>query len=247
MFPVIRCAQRLAASTKLSLFDEATINRRPCACAQRLAASTKLSQEADDESSLIQVLCSTPCGINEVVTEWVVDPYTRQPMCSTPCGINEVVTSISFRSIPRWIGAQRLAASTKLSLSAELDPDQTKCPCSTPCGINEVVTTAPRAAHPQNVPVLNALRHQRSCHLKLGWMLKASEKSAQRLAASTKLSHRLPRAARVPAAVVLNALRHQRSCHPLDYDERYEKLVVLNALRHQRSCHKSNSQSQATT
>ena len=59
---------------------------------------------------------------------------------------------------------------------------------STPCGINEVVTPELFPIVSLLVGVLNALRHQRSCHYVAG-VLDGQQSGAQRLAASTKLSH----------------------------------------------------------
>ena len=212
--------------------------------------------------------CSTPCGINEVVTRIgrqvhlvghsVLNALRHQrschakpwrlrdigsSQCSTPCGINEVVTCPSRIGGCRDRRAQRLAASTKLSQRQRAGSVQKRgvlnalrhqrschltragpaparlSGCSTPCGINEVVT-AGQMGRRSVLPVLNALRHQRSCH-RPGPPRATQGRCAQRLAASTKLSHQIfssrdsfaPRCAQRLAASTKLSRKSIRSTH----------------------------------
>ena len=232
------CAQRLAASTKLSPRGPRGERRCPRASAQRLAASTKLSLDYCKPQRPALLKCSTPCGINEVVTLTGVARVGQGDLCSTPCGINEVVTVPrgKYRSSSRK-GAQRLAASTKLSLAG--------CPCYSTCARRGAQRLA--ASTKLSPPMSHFVAQATSC--------------AQRLAASTKLSRAGWLVLSFGLSVVLNALRHQRSCHiyddsgsthhtqcstPCGINEVVTSVretriptngKVLNALRHQRSCH----------
>ena len=207
-------------------------------------------------------MCSTPCGINEVVTHLPVADRSEILACSTPCGINEVVTGSGRRSIRFRRSAQRLAASTKLSLSnpgrrRRLPPlvlnalrHQRSCHwfhrpiiqkarwlCSTPCGINEVVTIA--------LACRLSMMIQCSTPCGINEVVTAASAAtwsrysarAQRLAASTKLSpFAKPRFSR-------RRKRAQRLAASTKLSHQSAKaceagtIVVLNALRHQRSCH----------
>ena len=108
--------------------------------------------------------------------------------------------------------------------------------------------------------MLNAFRHLRNCHHRLGPLdgneLKCSTPfgiygivtavrhgdrarklgSAQRLSASTELSQPFLRQ-RALRANVLNAFRHLRNCHLNVRSVFSEPCEVLNAFRHLRNCH----------
>ena len=181
-------AQRLAASTKLSR-EKSSNPLAPQPGAQRLAASTKLSRGGRVRLLIFLDVCSTPCGINEVVTregEWRSQPEI-------------VLNALRHQRSCHWRGAQttsrlaraqRLAASTKLSPDSIVPRNPSVIWCSTPCGINEVVTRF-LGRRPASRGVLNALRHQRSCHVRGRRIRLSCQSCAQRLAASTKLSPRL--------------------------------------------------------
>ncbi len=154
--------------------------------------------------------CSTPFGINERITS----PSHSRPKppftCSTPFGINERITNNATIREHWERSAQRLSASTKESLA----------------GFANL-----RGAY----GVLNAFRHQRKNHLRLGIIrvrkllcstpfgineritcqrqtVETCPACAQRLSASTKESPPSP-VCRLVIHVVLNAFRHQRKNH----------------------------------
>src|SRR5262245_1896805 len=60
--------------------------------------------------------CSTPCGINGILTQVQVQGFSLPTKCSTPCGINGILT---------------------LAIRAGWDDRDM---CSTPCGINGILT-----------------------------------------------------------------------------------------------------------
>ena len=183
---------------------------------------------------LAQYRCSTPCGINEMLTQAVelaleggvtraqrlAAPMECSPenshatstrkVCSTPCGINGMLTVDGDIG---WCGCSA---------------------CSTPCGINGMLTSIPRSP----------------C---------GAEFRAQRLAASMECSQ-LVWSINHPVRAVLNALRHQWNAHTFtDYWRAGTVLCstpcgingmltatpgggqaphrVLNALRHQWNAH----------
>jgi hypothetical protein len=108
-------AQRLAASMESSLecLPEKT---SPIAGAQRLAASMESSLSLEIVlNSFIE--CSTPYGINGIITMHHPDFGGSLERCSTPCGINGIITSSGL--FPVWLHrcAQRLAASMESSHS----------------------------------------------------------------------------------------------------------------------------------
>ena len=205
------CAQRLSASTKLSHGLIASGLRSSILCstpfgidetftigwlapppeskrAQRLSASTKLSPGPGDPCRRAPDLCSTPFGIDETFTrDQMLALKRRLDTCSTPFGIDETFTPINTVTLHTIPGAQRLSASTKLSLPSRPRPGRQARSCSTPFGIDETFTARSRTSP-----------DARSC--------------AQRLSASTKLS---------PAStdcgpcrsLVLNAFRHRRNFH----------------------------------
>src|SRR5690606_8276993 len=109
-----------------------------------------------------QVQCSTPTGVNETFTSRpgarscrreVLNAYRRQrnfhspawlwsrhpDSCSTPTGVNETFTTGPRTHSSLGICAQRLPASTKLSLSS-LRLCCVWLVCSTPTGVNETFT-----------------------------------------------------------------------------------------------------------
>ena len=190
------------------------------ACAQRLAASMESSHCMRSTASRAVSWCSTPCGINGILTDAMRVAYEPSCMCSTPCGINGILTCVvrMRRAVivhvlnalrhqwnPHTAGHERFDAGLVLNaLRHQWNPHQ----CSTPCGINGILTST----------VLNALRHQWNPHTASG---------AQRLAASMESSRQ------VQTRQVLNALRHQWNPHQWGATLRH----VLNALRHQWNPH----------
>ena len=186
------------------------------------------------------VVCSTPCGITEVITSGRrPDRASALVRCSTPCGITEVITSVAVESTPRGIR------------------------CSTPGGITEVITVGQSGGLGLNLgsSVLNALRHHGGHHPngvvrgRDAWVrcstpcgitevitgpaaawTDSGRPCAQRLAASRRSSrvgswnHRSSSTPRV-----LNALRHHGGHHRSRYRpsrNRAPASDVLNALRH---------------
>ena len=110
--------------------------------------------------------------------------------CSTPCGINEVVTILPKVSAATvYLCAQRLAASTKLSPLRSGRGFALECRAQRLAASTKLSHAQPECENPKPSQVLNALRHQRSCHLvDVPYIV-------------------------IAALLVLNALRHQRSCH----------------------------------
>jgi len=132
-------------------------------------------------------VCSTPFGINERTTSALSPLWPDRRKCSTPFGINERTTRSSPTGRERPRCAQRLSASTKEPLS--------------PSG-----STLPK------VEVLNAFRHQRKNHQRLGAKVSVQQD-------------------------VLNAFRHQRKNHGKGCCWSGRVPEVLNAFRHQRKNH----------
>ena len=135
--------------------------------------------------------CSTPCGINGILTMQAAVRGCPMQRCSTPCGINGILTTDARRLVvlPR-ISAQRLAASMESSPVSSV---------GIASGSDQVLNalrhqwnphrdTAAYAIRP--VHVLNALRHQWNPHL-ITWPSWRSQRQR-----------------------VLNALRHQWNPHP---------------------------------
>src|SRR6266571_1796129 len=61
--------------------------------AQRLAASMESSHLGIGEEHK-PVMCSTPCGINGILTCLCLLNSPTQLRCSTPCGINGILTRV---------------------------------------------------------------------------------------------------------------------------------------------------------
>ena len=187
------------------------------------------------------MVCSTPCGITEVITHTPLPVGELLERCSTPCGITEVITS-PRRSTPiRFSCAQRLAASrrssrhllastiraascaqrlaaSRRSSPAVAYPGGTVAPwCSTPCGITEVITALIEA-------------------------ITTLQGSAQRLAASRRSSRQAPQGD-LRRDQVLNALRHHGGHHKSCGSGSLTLMVVLNALRHHGGHHRARSRS----
>ena len=88
--PLAMRAQRLAASMESSHGDYGYAGL-VCRRAQRLAASME-SSPLDVLGDYFAVLCSTPCGINGIITRLEERRQEIQAKCSTPCGINGIIT-----------------------------------------------------------------------------------------------------------------------------------------------------------
>ena len=207
-------AQRLAASTKLS----PAATRTTCvgvAGAQRLAASTKLSHRKSSAEQLDTIVLNALRHQRSCHPDRGGGGGGGAAGCSTPCGINEVVTPrLPSPVLLCPFSAQRLAASTKLSRRGDEPQFTTDSMCSTPCGINEVVTWPPAPRRRVRFHVLNALRHQRSCHHTYRVTWRAIPMCSTPCGINEVVTRRPldnPISARV-----LNALRHQRSCHRVE-------------------------------
>ena len=183
--------------------------------ARRLAASTvSVTLPCLVLSHAANLGCSTPCGINGIITRARGHASRCLAACSTPFGITEGITPLGKdRSVPKNCGSW----------------------CSTPFGIKGITNrargakTSPRhgaqrlSASPKESraverelnsrdvsPVLNAFRHhwittRRSCTL-----CRASTKCSTPFGING-ISTRWRRCAR--GADVLNAFRHQRNHH----------------------------------
>ena len=157
------CAQRLAASTKLSLPGS---TRPPPASAvlNALRHQRSCHVKVNTDTSMATPMCSTPCGINEVVTlqrrnaqhgGHVLNALRHQRSCheqhpANDTGRHQVLNALRHQRSCHGKGRNLWRLERWM--------------CSTPCGINEVVTRAVVERSRSLQLVLNALRHQRSCH-----------------------------------------------------------------------------------
>ena len=223
--------------------------------AQRLSASMESSPHATHAVIVCVYLCSTPCGINGILTIAPSSSQLRQSCaqrlsasmesspacagftvaggCSTPFGINGILT--------RTADLRRRRA----------------CRCSTPCGINGILT---RCRHDRRCCSTCAQRLSASMESsrRIRRMACCASKGAQRLSASMEsspssrachsavsqcstpcgingiLTHRQPRHRHAPC--VLNAFRHQWNPHTVE-SVIDRASIVLNAFRHQWNPH----------
>src|SRR5438445_670296 len=106
--------------------------------------------------------CSTPCGINGILTNALSHPFTVPTQCSTPCGINGILTLAVTQPNRHLLCSTPCGINGILTL-VEIITHIDGQACSTPCGINGILT--PRA-QPLGTrrQVLNALRHQWNPH-----------------------------------------------------------------------------------
>ena len=139
------CAQRLAASMESSQSSVAAPVRsklrpatsRPRRCAQRLAASMESSRIA---ARIVdrEISCSTPCGINGIITrQWALQKHR-------PLVLNALRHQWNHHTHVAFV-------------------DGYFCMCSTPCGINGIITRPPPLRVGKNA-YINALRHQWNHH-----------------------------------------------------------------------------------
>src|SRR5579872_4426077 len=90
---ILACAQRLAASTKFS-HEPATDNRTVCHVLNALR-HRRNSHDAWMSVQSVPSMCSTPCGIDEILTVLSTCQSSAASRCSTPCGIDEILTFLA--------------------------------------------------------------------------------------------------------------------------------------------------------
>ena len=110
-------------------------------CAQRLSASMESSLDASSICVTVISRCSTPFGINGIITFAMKNAPFSSSLCSTPFGINGIITFSMLFFSATTPGAQRLSASMESS-------------------------RARARACRQGERVLNAFRHQWNHHVK---------------------------------------------------------------------------------
>ena len=134
------------------------------------------------------VVCSTPCGITEVVTKFSTITTSPTKSAQRLAASRRSSHASSLTSRPGSACAQRLAASRRSSRTGRGVFLRGASECSTPCGITEVITRDQGNARRRGLLVLNALRHHGGHHGR-----------RDRL--------------RLHPSVVLNALRHHGGHH----------------------------------
>ncbi len=254
---IVRCAQRLSASTKYALVSSTGV-RWSSACAQRLSASTKYARE-QQRGAVVGSPCSTPFGINEVRTSPAslrndaelraqrLSASTKYALSHRRHARNAASVLNAFRHqrsthshrracMAAAISAQRLSASTKYAHSDITLNATPRRPCSTPFGINEVRTSQQHRSH---VCRPGAQRLSASTKYALQGIRCSSTRqaSAQRLSASTKYALCLPPFSRqhVLWCSTPFGINEVRTCDGGRYADNFRH--VLNAFRHQRSTH----------
>src|SRR5712692_879828 len=100
-------------------------------------------------TSLFQ--CSTPCGINGIITVYHDRLARAQQACSTPCGINGIITR--YEKYRLFMKSHVLnALRHQWNHHPEVLAWQRTCAlCSTPCGINGIITAGARVAEKADV------------------------------------------------------------------------------------------------
>ena len=163
--------------------------RTASSSAQRLAASMESSPGCQAASHIATQKCSTPCGINGILTEL---PWTFEPCPSAQR------LAASMESSPLRLRALIGAGTVLNALRHQWNPHRRpraicscRTRCSTPCGINGILTQTLVAPGSTSLRVLNALRHQWNPHGRRAVIMHALA-CAQRLAASMESSHGPP-------------------------------------------------------
>ena len=183
--------------------------------------------------------CSTPCGINGIITIGRHAWRGCQVRCSTPCGINGIITEPDqLFSIAAMSSAQRLAASMESSLRRHARDVGLAVTCSTPCGINGIITR--HAWHATSASI--------TCSTPCGIngiitgitaSIMPVMHSAQRLAASMESSQVAQRVG--PCASCAQRLAASMESSLVSAGLVQCGLDVLNALRHQWNHHRSRA------
>ena len=182
--------------------------------AQRLAASME-SSHAYRQRAWSAPWCSTPCGINGILTGGACAKQGINNGCSTPCGINGILTPLGAIREPAVVvlnalrhqwnphvwqktegasrgGAQRLAASMESSPVAPSITSYSQCAQRLAASMES--SRYPPKAEGSALMVLNALRHQWNPHsmgsnLLVYKNLWVALRDTQRLATLTESSH----------------------------------------------------------
>ncbi len=109
--------------------------------------------------------CSTPFGVNAVITKQAKARCVDLIRCSTPFGVNAVITASSLRIRPsRFVLNAFRRQCGHHSVNRANAGTWRMSSCSTPFGVNAVITRNGESRRGRWFPVLNAFRRQCGHH-----------------------------------------------------------------------------------